>query len=256
MMILSMNNVLLFFCRRKLVEGADFTPTIHEMIEKFISDTLPNFCPEKSVVDDWDVKELKEFLHNMFGTDHDFQIDAYLEQDGVSTEDFKNYLVTKFQELHQAHISSWEPSIVQDIQREYVLRPLDFHWRQHLAFLDRLGKLIGFRGYGQKDPLIEYKREAFESFANFLNRWRTESLSRLMQLQVRYAEPEEAEQNTSEDDFDFSNVTHPETGEAIDLEDYPRNADCPCGSGKKFKHCHGHPAVLKELRAKNVNVAS
>ena len=88
--IINEQRSLFFVRRRKLVEGADFTPTI-QMIEKFISDTLPNFCPEKSVVDDWDVKELKEFLHNMFGTDHDFQIDAYLEQDGVSTEDFKNY---------------------------------------------------------------------------------------------------------------------------------------------------------------------
>jgi len=234
--IINEQRSVVFARRRKLVEGEDFTPTIHEMIEKFISEALPNFCPERSVVDDWDIEELKAFFSNVIG-DHDFQINQYLAQDGVSASDFKDYLIKKLQELHHTHISEWEPSIVQDIQREYVLRPLDFHWRQHLAFLDRLGKLIGFRGYGQKDPLIEYKREAFESFSNFLHRWRTESLGRLMQLQVTYREQSEEEIN------DFT-VPHPETGEPIVLEDYPRNAECVCGSGKKFKHCCGHPSKL------------
>ncbi|MEM6603655.1 MAG: preprotein translocase subunit SecA, partial [Pseudomonadota bacterium] len=234
--IINEQRSIIFARRRKLVEGDDFTPIVHELIKKYVADIVPDFCDQKSVPEDWDIQGLKSALKEGLG-EHDYQIDAYLKGDGLNRDHFMTYLTEKLQDIHLNHISSWDESILQGIQRECVLRPLDFHWRHHLAFLDRLGKMIGFRGYGQKDPLIEYKKEAFESFGNFLRSWRFEALGRLLKLRIEYeAEP---------------TISAPTPPPVIDIEDYPRNAECPCGSGKKIKHCHG--ALLKKPE-KNVAV--
>lgn len=250
--IINEQRSIVFAKRRTLVEGDDFTPIIHDMMEKFITHNLPNFCSHKSVPEDWNIADLKAFLEEALG-EHDFGIDDYLKQDGIDVTDFKNFLVDKLKSLYKDHISTWDADMVHNIEREYVLRTLDYYWREHLAFLDRIGKMIGFRGYGQKDPLIEYKQESFESFANFLNRWYADSLGKLMKLTFHPVDFEEIEpQDKSHERGFFEDnhiLLHPDTQEKISIVDYPRNAGCPCGSGKKFKHCHGEPNALARYLA-------
>lgn len=243
--IINEQRSIVFSRRRELVEGHDFIPVFHDIIEKFMSDHLSQFCEEKSSIEDWEIDELILFFAQTIGEQHDFKIKQFLAEDGVTHQNFKGYLISRLKELHKAHIESWHEDITQDVHREYILRPLDFHWRHHLSFLDRLGKMISFRGYGQKDPLIEYKREAFESFSNFLMHWRMESVGRIMQLRVEYGD------SAQDDHIDFLQTEivefkDPQTGEPINMEEYPRNAECPCGSGRKFKHCHGHPELMKQ----------
>ena len=250
--IINEQRSVVFSKRRTLVEGDDFTPIIHDMIEKFIAHIVPNFCSHKSVPEDWNISELKSFLADTLG-DHDFGIDDYIKQDGIDATDFKNFLTETLKSLYKNHISAWDADMIHNIEREYVLRTLDYYWREHLAFLDRIGKMIGFRGYGQKDPLIEYKRESFESFENFLNRWYAESLSKLMKITFHPVNFDDidTQDNHAEHNFleDNHTLLHPETREAISIADYPRNAECPCGSGKKFKHCHGEPHALARYLA-------
>jgi preprotein translocase subunit SecA len=137
------------------------------------------------------------------------------------------------------------------IHSEVVLKPLDYHWREHLNLINHLSKMINFRSYGQKDPLIEFKKEAFDSFSHFISQKRQDTLSRIFRVAVNMSD-ETAEdiilQHSDTTQLQTPNDTfvplpdkliNPDTGQEISFFDFPRNALCPCESNKKFKHCHG-----------------
>ena len=116
------------------------------------------------------------------------------------------------------------PQLVRDFEKGLFLQTIDQMWKEHLQALDYLKRSIGLRAYGQRDPLNEYKKEAFVLFETMLDRVHEQSTILLTHAQLRLAPPEE--------------VKTPE-GEKIDFSKVGRNDPCPCGSGKKFKHCHG-----------------
>lgn len=254
--IMNEQRSVVFALRRQLLEEENYQNVILEMIQNYIHERLPEFCDEKSMIDEWDITGLQEHLVNNLGH-HDYGIDTYLKTDGIDFNQFKAYLIAKLTQIYHDKISAWSPDIMLTIHREVVLRPLDHYWREHLNLINHLSKVISYRGYGQKDPLVEFKKEAFESFAYFLSQKRQDTLKRIFRVEVNLTD-DSADSMMEEVSHDLDTdpklslpeiLVNPETGQEVSFFDYPRNSLCPCGSNQKFKHCHGNPNEFARLMA-------
>lgn len=241
--IMNEQRSVIFSMRRELLNNEKYSQSILEMIDNYLEEMLPEYCHEKVVVDEWDIQGLTERLVNNLGH-RDYGIAQIIKEDGLTLKSLQNSLSKNLKDIYQQKIVQWPPEVAQEVHREVVLRPLDHHWREHLNLINHISKLINFRGYGQKDPLIEFKKEAFESFSNFLSQKRQDTLMRIFRVEIELSEdlsdqslPQEIDQPLP--DLDLNNLIHPETGKHVPFINFPRNALCPCGSGKKFKHCHG-----------------
>ncbi len=160
-----------------------------------------------------------------------------------------------------AKVAQWGPDVMRYVEKTILLQTLDHLWREHLIMLDHLRQVIGLRGYGQRDPLQEYKSEAFSLFEAMVAHLREAVTAQLMRVEI--VPPEEQapplpameahklNPDTGEDEMNFANASLV-PGNGGDVARDPknpatwgkvgRNEDCPCGSGKKFKHCHGRGA--------------
>jgi preprotein translocase subunit SecA len=258
--IMNEQRSVVFELRRSLLENENYQETILEMIKNYILEILPEFCDEKTIVDEWDIAGLQEHLINNLGH-HNYDIETYLKNDGINFHKFSNYLIDTLSKIYQDRISKWSDGISLMIHREVVLKPLDHYWREHLNLINHLSKIINFRGYGQKDPLIEFKKESFESFSHFLSHKRQDTLRRIFRVEIEMSN-EDADLILSQQSDNFQETTqnpqefilpkiliHPETGQEVSFFDYPRNSLCPCGSGQKFKYCHGNPNEFTRLMA-------
>ncbi len=258
--IMNEQRSVVFELRRSLLEAENYQTTILEMIKNYINEILPEFCDEKTIIDEWDIAGLQEHLINNLGH-HDYGIDSYLKNDGINFNKFSSYVIDTLSKIYQDKISDWSDDISLMIHREVVLKPLDHYWREHLNLINHLSKIINFRGYGQKDPLIEFKKESFESFSNFLSQKRQDTLRRIFRVEVDMSD-EQADLTLNQKSDDFQEIQespqefilpkiliHPETGQEVSFFDYPRNSLCPCGSGQKFKYCHGNPNEFTRLMA-------
>ena len=193
------------------------------------------------------------------------------EYQSVADEEVQERLKREADELAASRTARFSPEIMRQVEKALLLQTLDNLWREHLVVLDHLRQVVGFRGYAQRDPLNEYKTEAFELFEAMLNRLREAVTSQLMRVEIVQRAPPLA----PDDDFESLEATHinPQTGENEMADNgspppFPlpggegtrvaaaqrdpnnpatwgkvqRNAACPCGSGKKYKHCHGRLA--------------
>lgn len=239
--IMNEQRSVVFAMRRDLLVNETYNQTIFEMIENYVAEILPEYCDEKSITDEWDIQDLQDRLTNNLGQ-KDYGITNFLQKDGITFKNFQDFLIQKLKEIYQEKISQWPEDISKEIHREVVLRPLDHYWREHLNLINHISKVINFRGYGQKDPLIEFKKESYESFSHFLSQKRQDTLMRIFRVEVDFSI---ADDQISVDEEIKKKLTKdkalidPNTQQPISLMDYPRNAICPCGSNKKFKHCHG-----------------
>jgi len=159
-----------------------------------------------------------------------------------------------------AKVAQWGPDLMRLIEKSVLLQTLDHLWREHLVMLDHLRQVIGLRSYGQRDPLQEYKSEAFTLFETMIAHLREAVTGQLMNAQLAPQEeqapvlpPMEAHKfdpNTGEDEMAYANVSLVPAAAVADRDPknpsswgkVGRNEDCPCGSGKKYKHCHGKHA--------------
>ncbi|MFT6263362.1 MAG: preprotein translocase subunit SecA [Dasania sp.] len=243
--IMNEQRSVVFKLRRELLEKENYQDTILEMIKNYVIQILPEFCDEKTITDEWDIEGLTAMLTDNLGM-HNYGISVYLENDGIDFKKLQTFLTDVLIAIYKKKIAQWPAEVMTTIHREVVLRPLDFYWREHLNLISHISKIINFRGYGQKDPLIEFKKEAFESFSNFLGQKRQDTLRRIFRVEVDLSQIEANQTDDTPEGFLQlpDKFINPETGHEVSFADYPRNALCPCGSGKKFKHCHGSPDVL------------
>ncbi|MEP4803652.1 MAG: SEC-C metal-binding domain-containing protein, partial [Hyphomicrobiales bacterium] len=170
--------------------------------------------------------------------------------DGIADEEIRERLIRKTDEFFAAKAMRFTPDVMRQVEKAVLLQTLDHLWREHLVQLDHLRQVVGFRGYGQRDPLNEYKAESFELFESLLLGLRESVTMQLAHIELSRDLPEMPE-DMDEDDM-FESRPDPVTGEnvAAAAEDRDpenpeswgkvgRNEACPCGSGKKYKHCHG-----------------
>jgi preprotein translocase subunit SecA len=235
--------------RNEVLESSDISDWIRSLREGTIGEIVAQHIPPESVEDQWDVPGLEKMLAAELGLH--VQVQEWLKQDDKL--DDQGILARINEAAHAqygAKIATVEPEAWHQYERAIMLQSIDAHWREHLAALDHLRQGIHLRGYAQKNPKQEYKREAFELFEMLLNTVRTEVTRILMTVQIRT----EQEMERAEEPVNLSNVKyqHADYDEALeeanqDAKAEPvrvgpkvgRNDPCPCGSGKKYKQCHG-----------------
>ncbi len=240
--------------RSELLESADITETIQAMREDVLENTVSQYIPPHSMEEQWDVPGLERNLAAEFRLE--LPLEQWLEEDKQFNEAALRVRVKEIaQQQYQAKVEAVSAEVMHHYERAMMLQSLDMHWREHLSALDHLRQGIHLRGYAQQDPKQAYKREAFELFAAMLDAIKLEVTQILMTVQVRSeSDVEVVEAAPPPENVQYHHANYDEAlaesaeGGSAGEEHKPfvrngrkigRNDPCPCGSGKKYKQCHG-----------------
>ncbi len=245
--------------RQEFMESTDLSEIIVEMRHDTIDDLVARHLPPKAYAEQWDIEGLTERVKSILGLD--LPIADWAAEEGIADEEIKDRITKAADEYAAQREVIITPEQMRQVEKNFLLQMIDLQWREHLMHLDHLRNVIGLRGYGQRDPLNEYKTEAFSLFEKLLGDLRTNTTRWLMTVEIAYAEPEmphqslEGLQEVHLDPLTGENAAvagaipdglSPDQRQALPVSALPedwertnRNAPCPCGSGKKFKQCHG-----------------
>jgi preprotein translocase subunit SecA len=239
--------------RNELLEATDVAETIAAMRHDVITDLFAQYIPPGSLEEQWDVAGLEKSLEAEIGLQ--LPVQEWLEkQPELHEETLRERITDAAEAQYQAKVDEAGDGVMRHFERAMMLQSLDNHWREHLAALDHLRQGIHLRSYAQKNPKQEYKREAFELFASLLDTVKREVTQVTMLVQVRSEEDVEAVDKPAElENVRYQHADYEEAlaGGDAHASDSPlgpvtrdgikvgRNDPCPCGSGKKFKQCHG-----------------
>ncbi|BCJ89717.1 protein translocase subunit SecA [Terrihabitans soli] len=241
---------VIFEQRLELLEEGDLAETVVDMRHGVIDDMVSAHIPPNAYAEQWDAAGLATDVQETLGLN--LPVQEWAKEEGIADEEIRERIKNASDSAMASKAARFGPDVMRHIEKALVLQTLDGLWREHLSTLDHLRQVIGLRGYGQRDPLNEYKTEAFELFQMLLGRLRkgvTGQLAHVELVQQEQAPPELPEMRphhedpfTGEDDFEVEASQLPAGVDPKDPSTWgrvPRNANCPCGSGKKFKHCHG-----------------
>ncbi|HSA68372.1 MAG TPA: preprotein translocase subunit SecA [Burkholderiales bacterium] len=251
----------IYALRNELLESQDVSPRIADLRAGVIGDLFRTYVPDESVEEQWDIAGLESGLKS------ELQLELPLrrwleEQPELQPDALLERIVAKADEAYRAKVPAGAETSFRQYERYVVLQILDAHWREHLAALDHLRQGIHLRGYAQKNPKQEYKREAFELFGAMIEAVKLEVTKTLAAVQIRTQEDIKPDEESHVENV---RPVHPSSGGGMEAEpDYTANGDvaiaeavtkkkpmvrvgqkvgrndpCPCGSGKKYKHCHG-----------------
>ncbi|MEP0518503.1 MAG: preprotein translocase subunit SecA [Hyphomicrobiales bacterium] len=239
---------VIFEQRMELMRDEDLSEAAADMRHDVVEAMVSKHIPEKAYAEQWDGPGLQEDVKTKLNLD--LPILEWVNEDGIADEEIRERLIRKTDEFFAAKAMRFTPDVMRQVEKAVLLQTLDHLWREHLVQLDHLRQVVGFRGYGQRDPLNEYKAESFELFESLLLGLRESVTMQLAHIELSRDLPEMPE-DMDEDDM-FESRPDPVTGEnvAAAAEDRDpenpeswgkvgRNEACPCGSGKKYKHCHG-----------------
>jgi preprotein translocase subunit SecA len=252
--VLNDQRKVIFEQRVELMEAQNISETIGDMRHDVIDDLVAKYIPERAYAEQWDSAALKTDVANFL--DLDMPVEDWVKEEGIAEDDIRARLTEAADKAAGEKAERFGPEIMHYVERSVILQTLDGLWREHIVNLDHLRSVIGFRGYAQRDPLQEYKAEAFELFQALLNNLRqavTAQLSRVeLVQQPQQPEPpimhgHHLDASTGEDEFiriapAIDVTVAPESRDPDRPETWGRvgrNEACPCGSGKKYKHCHG-----------------
>ena len=236
----------IYAIRRELLEGADQREYVLELANDIMSDLLDRHTPREKPVDTWDLEGLRVSAGNQFGFDM-----AQLGMNGndVSYQELAGKMLDKVRMIYEDKEKRFGTEYIRFQERMFMLQVLDMQWKDHLYNLDHLKEGIGLRGYGQRDPLIEYKKESFDMFEELRTRIEEETIRFLYLFEPISREEQDAREREREaarrkaqkqQDFVYSAGDSASAGPAKrEMAKVGRNDPCPCGSGKKFKKCHG-----------------
>jgi preprotein translocase subunit SecA len=270
--ILKFDNVMndqrkvIFDQRVEWMSDAVTAEVVNDMRHAVIDDLVSKHVPENAYPEQWDVAGLKTELTRVLGLD--LPVDAWAKEEGIADEELLARITRRADEHMAAKVAQWGPDVLRYVEKSILLQTLDHLWREHLVMLEHLRQVIGLRGYGQRDPLNEYKAEAFDLFEAMGNSLREGVTAQLMRVEIVQQQPEAVPElppmhashvnpSTGEDEMALAaagaqtlaragitpkpaaerNPNDPSTWGKVG-----RNEECPCGSGKKFKHCHGRYA--------------
>ncbi|AGB44124.1 preprotein translocase subunit SecA [Mesorhizobium sp. B2-5-9] len=254
---------VVFEQRIELMDGEGLSETIGEMRAGVIDEIVAKAIPENAYAEQWDVAGLKAEVAEFLNLD--LPIEDWVKEEGIAEDDIRERISQAADAAAKERADRFGPEVMNYVERSVVLQTLDHLWREHIVNLDHLRSVVGFRGYAQRDPLQEYKSEAFELFQAMLGNLRQAVTAQLMRVelvrQAAEAPPPEApdmfgthiDGTTGENDFEGGEtalLVRQESTAIVAPEDRDpnnpatwgkvgRNEACPCGSGKKYKHCHG-----------------
>ena len=241
--------------RREILEAEDIAEEIEEMREDVLDAAISQFIPPQSMPEQWRVAELESYLATEFNLDAEVQ--QWLDEDkSLHEESLREKLQQALQEAYKEKEEQAGGDLLRKFEQQIMLQVLDTRWKEHLQSMDQLRQGIHLRGYAQKNPKQEYKREAFGLFEHFLSNVRSDVVRILSHVKIRTPEEVEAierqrraeadalmqRQTARHDSPKTSGESTAETASQPFKRDFPkvgRNDPCPCGSGKKYKQCHG-----------------
>ena len=255
--VMNQQRKTIYALRRSILTGGEANKqVIYSMIEDIINTNLSNIIPEKSTPDTWDYAMVKDFLAGVLAYNEEMraQLDENMFADIINPNNYvghKNEAALQIMaqkcydfllEQYDKKMAQYDKELSNEIERHIVLEVLDIFWRRHLLSMDHLREGIGLRGYGQKNPKLEYKREGFAMFQDMMFNIYTEAVKRLFSVQVVTQEAvEKFEQKEQKKEAEVQkNTTAPTLEKEPVKRTAPkvgRNDPCPCGSGKKFKQC-------------------
>ena len=220
------------------------------MRHQVIEDMLDQYMPPKTYADQWDTEGLYAAAIEKLGID--VPVIAWADEEGVDDEIIQERLENAADEAMAKKAVAFGAEAMRSIEKQILLQTIDQKWREHLLTLEHLRSVVGFRGYAQRDPLSEYKSEAFQLFENLLNALREQVTTQLSQIRPMTEEERQAlAQKLAQQQAALAAAAQPVAAptegapQGFDETDPAtwgnpgRNDPCPCGSGKKFKHCHG-----------------
>ncbi len=271
--ILKFDNVMndqrkvIFEQRVELMRDETVAETVSDMRAAVVDSLVAKHVPENAYPEQWDVAGLKEEIKRVLNLD--LPVEEWAKEEGIADEELLARIERKADEYMAAKVAQWGPDVMRYVEKSILLQTLDHLWREHLVMLEHLRQVIGWRGYAQRDPLNEYKSEAFTLFETMIDGLREGVTAQLMRVEI-VAQPQE--QEASQLPYMEAHHVNPSTGEdemalataggetlaragitggaaVAAAERKPndptswgkvgRNELCPCGSGKKYKHCHG-----------------
>ncbi len=232
--------------RIELMETEDVSDTVASMREEINHDLVSMYVPEKAYAEQWQTEDLQKELYRIYG----LQLPAteWAKEEGIADKE----ILERVEDITTKHFANkaekYGEPIMRMAEKRVLMQTLDQLWKDHLLSLDHLRQGIHLRGYGQRDPLNEYKQEAFSLFEQLLSQLRELTVSRLSHLEVQIEQPPamrdmpkqkmfESRQDPAMADEDEQQQA--QSGQPAVSKKVGRNEPCPCGSGKKFKHCHG-----------------
>jgi preprotein translocase subunit SecA len=277
--ILKFDNVMndqrkvIFDQRVEWMQDATVAEVVADMRHNSIDDLVAKHVPENAYPEQWDVVGLKEELNRVLGLD--LPVDEWAKEEGIADEEIFARVERRADEHMAAKVAQWGSDVMRYVEKSILLQTLDHLWREHLIMLDHLRQVVGLRGYGQRDPLNEYKSEAFSLFEAMSQNLREAVTAQLMRVEITAQPPPDQQPaplpvmeahkmdpTTGEDEMALAlagaetlarHGIGPTSGAAAAAPTrnpqnpaswgkVGRNEACPCGSGKKFKHCHGRYA--------------
>ncbi len=239
---------VIFAQRREIMESADLSEIIQDMRHEVVEDLVDAYIPPKTYADQWDSEGLYAAAIEKLGID--VPVIAWTQEEGVDDEVIRDRLCDASDEMMAQKAAQFGPETMRSIEKQILLQTIDAKWREHLLTLEHLRSVIGFRGYAQRDPLNEYKTEAFQLFEGLLDSLREDVTKQLAQIRPLSEEEQAAMMQQMLAQQSGVNLQDDDTSQKGAIEGFDgsdsstwgnpgRNDACPCGSGKKFKHCHG-----------------
>jgi preprotein translocase subunit SecA len=258
---------VVFDQRIELMKDENVAETVSDMRHAVIDELVARHVPENAYPEQWDTPGLKDEVKRVLGLD--LPVDEWAKEEGIADEELISRIERRADEHMAAKVAQWGSDVIRYVEKSILLQTLDHLWREHLVMLEHLRQVIGLRGYGQRDPLNEYKSESFHLFETMIQRLREGVTAQLMRVEIVSAPPPEEQESlpymeahkidplTGEDEMAFAETALAGSArvgfaEERTAERNPndptswgkvgRNESCPCGSGKKYKHCHGRHA--------------
>ena len=260
---------VVFEQRREMMAQTSVEETVGDMRANVIDETVAKHIPKDSYPETWDVAGLDTALQDLLSVE--LPVADWAKEEGIGEEEISDRVQKAAEEAYAARVEKNTPDVMRMVEKQIVLQVLDHFWREHLVQLEHLRQVIGWRGYAQRDPLNEYKSESFDLFNSLIGCWHEVTTQQLMRVEISFDAPPEGGafegqqiDGDSMADLDAINAriaagefapTSLLFGGAAQAEPAPqvvreptdastwgkvgRNEACPCGSGKKFKHCHG-----------------
>lgn len=241
----------------------DVSDITNEMRHTVVDDLVAKHVPENAYPEQWDVAGLKEELTRVLGID--LPVEEWAKEEGIAEEELLTRIERRADEHMAAKVAQWGPEVLRYVEKSVLLQTLDHLWREHLLMLEHLRQVVGLRGYAQRDPLNEYKAEAYNLFDEMSKGLRENVTGQLMRVEVvqqqqqqpptlPYMEAHKVDPSSGGDEMAYADATlapaFAGNGTVVNATDRKpndpttwgkvgRNEVCPCGSGKKYKHCHG-----------------
>ncbi len=251
---------VIFEQRIGIMKGEDVAETVDDMRHHVIEDLIHKHIPPNAYAEQWDAAGLRERLREVIAID--FPVEDWAKEEGIADQEIRERVAKAADEIYAAKRGKYTTDIMSQVEKAVLLRTLDNLWRDHIVTVEHLRQVIHLRGYGQRDPLNEYKTEGYTLFEAMIAKLRENTTSQVMRVELQTGpnagllpdaddlpdmEAHHIDAFTGEDDFGEGmlfagadtatlavNPKDPKTWGKV-----ARNEQCPCGSGKKFKHCHG-----------------